>query len=100
MVGALAAADALDNRILLILAVGRNQNPAGLADDLLGRIAEKPRRAIVPTCDRVIETFADDRIVAGLDDGGKPLRHLLVAFALGDVHEHVHRAHDLARRIA
>jgi rRNA-processing protein FCF1 len=64
VVGALAAADALVNRVLLIMAVGQNQNPDGLADDLLGRIAEKPRRAIVPTCDRAIKAFADDRVAS------------------------------------
>ena len=38
--------------------------------------------------------------VTGLDNGGELLRHLLVAFALGDVHEHVDRAHDRAGRVA
>jgi hypothetical protein len=61
---ALAAEDALNNRILLILAVWRDQSGDGFADDFFGRITEKPHRAIVPTCDRAIEVFVSS-VAAG-----------------------------------
>src|SRR4051794_39307918 len=100
MFDALAAADARQDRIFLGPAVRRYQYRDRLADDFFGRIAEQPLRALVPACDDAIEVLANDGVVTRLDDGGEALRKLLVAFALGDIDEHIQRADNLAGRVA
>src|SRR5271155_1885710 len=65
---ALAAPDSLQDRLLLVLAIGWDQNRNRLADDFLRKVAENALRAAVPTRDGAIEVLADDGVVAVFDD--------------------------------
>ena len=52
-----AAADALEDHRLLIFPLARYEKHDGLANHLLGRIAEQPLRAAVPARDHSIKVF-------------------------------------------
>jgi len=57
---ALAAPNTFENPLLLVMPVGRNQNRAGLADDLFGKVTENPLRTLVPASDDAIKVYAYD----------------------------------------
>jgi hypothetical protein len=81
---ALARADAREDGRLLVDVVFGEEGGDGLADDLLGRVAEDALGPLVPTGDDAFERLADDGVVGRLDDGGEPrLRHLRVAEVCG-----------------
>ncbi len=78
VIDALAAVNASENLSLLIVAIGREQDFDGLADHLLGGVAEDALRGFIPTGDDALKGFGDDGIVGGLDNGSEPsLRHCL-----------------------
>jgi hypothetical protein len=63
MIEPLTAPDALENLDLLVMAVRRNQDRDGLADDFFRRIAEEPLCSPVPSRDDAVEVFAQDRVI-------------------------------------
>jgi hypothetical protein len=69
---ALAATQALENDVLLVLPiVGNQQRNDGLPHRLLRRIAEEALSGRVPRRDDAVERRADDRVVRRFDDGRK-----------------------------
>ena len=97
MVDALTAPDAVEYAGLLVVALGRYEDGHGLANDLIGFVAEEPLRRAVPAGDDAIEILADDRVVGRLHYGGQPLHGVLGALGLGQVNQHVHGADEIAR---
>src|SRR5262245_51544444 len=60
MLDALTAPNTFENRWLLVMPVGRNQDRDRLADNLFGQVAENPLRTPVPACDDAIKVYAYD----------------------------------------
>src|SRR3546814_3876096 len=85
VVDGLAAADAGEDYVFFVVAVGGNQDRHRLPDLFLGGIAEEPLRAAVPACGDAVEVLADDGVVRRLDDGGQALRRRLRGVAQRDV---------------
>src|SRR6266700_898702 len=96
MIDALSAPNAIDDRVLLVETITRNQDRNRLADDTLGHVAKQPFGSAIPAGDDPVEIDAEDCIVGGLDDGSEPLRDLVRLLTLGDVHQHVDAAYELA----
>ena len=63
VIDAFTASDAPKDRRFLLLQVRRDQDGDGLADDLVGGVAEHALGALVPAVDDAIKVLADDRIV-------------------------------------
>ena len=63
VLNAFTAPDARKDRRFLVLQMRRNQDGDGLADDLVGGVAEHALGALVPGADDAIEVLANDRIV-------------------------------------
>ena len=74
VVDAFPAADARENRRLLVEPIGRDQDGDRPADDLFGLVAEKPLGALVPCRDDAVEVLADDGVVRGFHDRDEMLR--------------------------
>src|SRR5580658_9621451 len=79
MVYTLSSSDTRQNGTLFILPLFWNDNCDRLTNGLVGRVAKDAFRAPVPACDNAIEVFANNSVVAGLDDGCQPTQ-LLFAF--------------------
>ena len=77
--------DARQNSQLLVVAVRRDDDQDGLADDFARLIAKEPFGPAVPTLDGAIEILADDSVLSGIDDGCQPLSDLLGALALRQI---------------
>ena len=58
--------------IFLRKPVGGDDERDGLADRFFSGVAEHPLGGAVPRRDDAVEVLADDRVVGGLDNGGKP----------------------------
>ena len=99
MVDALATPDALKNCGLLVELVRRNQNHDRFADHLFGGVAEDAFRPAVPAGDDAVEVLAHDRVIRVFDDRGEPLRVLLGALAITDLHQHIDGTHERTRAI-
>src|SRR5262245_7371657 len=82
---ALAAPGALENPQLFVVAVRRDDDLNGLADDFTRLIAKEPFGRAVPTQDGAIEVLADDRVLRGIYDGCQPLSDHLGLLALRQV---------------
>ena len=79
--------------------LGRDEAGDGLADHLVGAIAEGAGSAAVPRGHPAVEVLADDGVVGPFDDGGEPGRlHLLLL--LVEIHEEGDRADDGAGLVA
>ena len=63
LVDPLAAADALEDLWLLIVAIWRNEKGGLLADRFFSGVAEEPLRATVPARDDAVEVLRKNRIV-------------------------------------
>ena len=100
MIYALAPPEAVQNLRLFVAPIRGNQHGDGPPDRFLGRVAEQPLRALVPTGDDAVEVFADDRVVGGIDNGRQRRSSLLAVLAFGDVEQHVDAADDPALGIA
>src|SRR6266480_1346201 len=81
----LAPSQPFDNSQLFIVALRRNQSGDRFADDFISSIAKEPFRFFVPTGDRLIEIFADDRVTERLNDRSQTTVRILGASALSDV---------------
>jgi hypothetical protein len=68
---ALAGGDPLQDHILLVLSIGRNQASDRLADHLVRGIAEQSLCRCVPARDDALERLGDDCIRRRVDDRGK-----------------------------
>ena len=100
MIYALAPLEAVQNLRLFVAPVRGNQHGDGPPDRFLGRVAEQPLRAFVPTGDDAVEVFADDRVVGGIDNGRQQRSSLLAVLAFGDVEQHVNGPDEPAFGIA
>ena len=74
MVNGVAAADRRQHGVFFGLPVGRDDHANRPADHFVGPIAEQSFRRRVPRHDHAVQVLADDRVVAGFDQGGKVLR--------------------------
>ena len=70
---ALAGPDARQDEGLLVLVVGGDEDGHGLADDLVGRVAEDALGPAVPARDDGVERLGDDGVVGRVDDGRQPV---------------------------
>ena len=84
MVDALAATQALQDFVLFLPALGRNDQGNVLADGFFGGVAEYAFGALVPAADDAIERLADDGVVGRVDDGGEQGSIALGALAIRD----------------
>ena len=107
MVDPLALAQTLEERLPLIGAIAWHEEGEVLPDDLLGRVAEDPLGAPVPTGDDAVARLADDGVVRGVDDGRQALGFFLErrqpGHLLDDIRKLVPkhlRLLDVARRTA
>ena len=71
MLRALAAFDAVENRVLFALMTFGNDQPNRLPHGLLCRIAEYSLRSGIPRRDDTIQVFADDGIIGRFHDRGE-----------------------------
>ena len=85
MIDSPAALEPLENLRFFAPEIGRNNKRNVLSDGFLGGVAEYPFRSFIPTRDRTVELFADDRIVRGVHDSGQQTCYLLGLFSFGDV---------------
>ena len=82
---ALAVPDLVKDLLFLIFLSGRQQKPHRFSNRLFRRIAVNTFRTGVPGLDRSGQIFADNRILGGLDKGGKPGVGLLEALPPGNI---------------
>src|SRR5262245_1363303 len=68
---------AIDDVVLLLLPVGRDQAPYRMPYDLLRGVAEQLLGALIPAGDSSVEGLADDRVIGGADDRRHPGAELL-----------------------
>lgn len=80
MVNHFTLANAREDCIFFIEAVGRDKNGDVPADRFFGGESEDALGSAVPTRDRAVEIFADDGVVREFDDDGKPVSKLRFAF--------------------
>src|SRR5262245_14407397 len=64
----LTATNLFEDKILLCLALGRNYHPDRLANHLSGAISKHPLRGQIPRGNDAFESFADDGVIARVDD--------------------------------
>ncbi len=84
-----AVADATQDPILLVVAVGRDDQRDVPPDRLLRGPAEHALGRLVPRLDHPVDVLAHDRVVGGFHDGRETGRHLLDLLLGRDV-AHVH----------
>ena len=82
---ALAPAKPFHNFQLFILAIRRDQNGDGFAENFTSAVAKEPFRFFVPTGDPLIEIYAYDRVTGGLNDRSEAAVSVFDAFLLRDV---------------
>src|SRR6202022_1467308 len=99
MVNAFASSDLLKNKRLLVSTILWDQYRHGLPDNFRGLISEEPGCCVVPAADDAVEIFADNCVIRRVDDGRQALRSLLGTLSLCNVHQHVHRSNEHARRV-
>jgi hypothetical protein len=73
VVDALALPDPPEDGRLLVQMIRRDENRDGLADGLVGGVAEDALGPLVPAHDDAFERLADDGVVGRLDDGREPV---------------------------
>src|SRR6266852_5123624 len=107
MIDPLASANASTDLILLIHAIGRNDEGDVLTYGLLGGVAEEPLGGGIPSLNGPIRGLANNGILRGLDNGGQEARSrqslgvlLFQPSPLGDVPEDQHAPDHLALGIA
>src|SRR5258706_6811938 len=99
MLDPLAEMDALQNSRLLTKSFRRHENRDRLADDFFSVIAEELFGAAVPTGNDPVVVLAYDRVSRRFNNGSQTARGLLRAPGLGDIQNHIDRAHDFSRSI-
>src|SRR5580658_2071204 len=72
MLNSLAFAETTKNHRFFVAMSERNDQRNVLADRFSSGVSKDSLRTSVPTCDETVEIFADDGVVGGFDDGGKP----------------------------
>src|SRR5207253_2160359 len=75
-----AAAETLQDTLLLLAPVGRNDEEDRLADRLGRRVAEELLGRPVPRRDGAVQRLADDRVVGRFHDGSESRRRLTDPF--------------------
>ena len=91
MLDPLAALQARQDLVLLVVQFRRDDRVNRLADHLLGLVSEDPLSARVPGPDDTLQGLADDGVVGGGDDGRKMRGFELGQVPLRDVDQHVGR---------
>src|SRR5450830_157818 len=85
MRNALARRDASQDLDLFALALGRQQTQHGLADHLVGPVAEQVLSSRIPAGDDALRGLADHRVVGGFDNGLEQLGAMPQLDPLADV---------------
>ncbi len=98
VIDALSAPDARQHLIFFALAIRGNEQPDRLADNLVRRVLKHPLRRTIPRLDDAVQVFAQNRVVARLDDGGEVLGRTLPAGERARVARDVHCARHRAIR--
>jgi hypothetical protein len=76
VVRSLPRAEPIENFVLFVVMLRRNQHRDRPTDDLVGRVAEESFGAWIPGLNDPAQVFGDDRVLRRVDDGGKKARVL------------------------
>src|SRR5208337_2792370 len=68
-----------------ILLIRRHDNGYGPAENFRGRITIEPFGPLIPTRDRTVQVFADNRVIGGFDNRCQTRARFLGAFLFGYV---------------
>src|SRR5581483_5758780 len=88
MLQGLATADAIDNDLLFVTALRRDNKRDVLTDCLRRRVTEKALRAVVPASNDPTQVLADDGVVRGFYDRSQTPACVLRFFCLCNINVH------------